>query len=91
MSKKDSKFEGVNDNFLSREINSKKGIGKPSFELIGDWRREYNALGYLCTFEDFKKMKTKAWRKENRKRRKYWANRNKINEFYDVHSTKNME
>ena len=71
MSKKDSKFKGVNDNYLSREINRKKGIGKPSLKLIGEWRREWNGeYGRYGCFDVFKKMKSKEWRKENRNRRK---------------------
>jgi|TARA_B100001964_G_C14241928_1_gene605450 hypothetical protein len=68
MSKKDSKFKGVNDNYLSREINHNKGRGRPTFKMIGDWRREWK--GEYGSFQEFKKMKERKWRQENRNRRK---------------------
>ena len=40
MSKKDGKFKGVSDNYLSRHINRKIGrVSRPSLKMIGDWRK----------------------------------------------------
>ena len=69
MSKKDSKFKGVSDNHLSRHINRKIArVSRPSFKMIGDWRREWK--GEYGSFQEFKKMKERKWRQENRNRRK---------------------
>ena len=41
--------------------------------MIGDWRREYNDLeSYVGIggFLEFKRMKERKWRQENRNRRK---------------------